>query len=201
MKNYNDRVDDYIEKSPEFARPILIHLREIVHKACPDIEETIKWRAPFFEYNGLVCMMAAFKKHCCFGFWKQSLLESELFEKEKTAMGSLGKITTIEQLPAESELIRLIRKAVELNVNGIKVDKKAAKSRPLPKTPKGLADALKQNKAAKAFFDKMSPSHKREYIEWIMEAKTQPTREKRIATTIEWLSEGKSRNWKYEKKK
>ncbi|MFN6964504.1 MAG: YdeI/OmpD-associated family protein [Pyrinomonadaceae bacterium] len=195
------RVDAYIERSAEFARPILTHFRKLVHKACPEITETLKWSMPAFEYKGLVCGMAAFKQHCALSFWKQSLLESDAFPAEKTAMGSFGRITSKKDLPADKVLVDLIKKAVELNEKGVKVarPKPSADAKKELVVPDVLAAALKKNKAAQKTFDAFPYSCKREYIEWITEAKTEPTREKRLATTIEWLAEGKRRNWKYEK--
>lgn len=198
MPAVDPRVDAYIDKSADFAKPILKHLRELIHKACPDIRETIKWSFPHFDYKGTVCSMAAFKQHCAFGFWKQALLEQDAFPAEKTAMGSFGRITSLKDLPADKVMTRLIHQAIELNEKGVKVPKKSALKKELV-VPAELTKALSKNKAAKAAFEKFSNSHKREYVEWINEAKTDPTRNKRIATTVEWLSEGKSRNWKYEK--
>ncbi|MEO8573610.1 MAG: YdeI/OmpD-associated family protein [Pyrinomonadaceae bacterium] len=198
MPTVDPRVDAYIEKSADFAKPILIHIRKLVHKACPDIQETMKWSFPHFDYKGTVCSVAAFKQHCAFGFWKQPLLEQEAFPAEKTAMGSFGRIISIKDLPADKVMIGLIHQAVELNEKGIKIAKKLAVKKADLVIPKDLAKELSQNKTAKATFDKFSPSHKREYVAWIEEAKTEATRNKRLATTVEWLSEGKSRNWKYD---
>lgn len=198
MPAVDPRVDAYIDKSADFAKPILKHLRELIHKACPDIRETIKWSFPHFDYKGTICSMASFKQHCAFGFWKQALLEQDAFPAEKTAMGSFGRITSLKDLPADKVMTRLIHQAIELNEKGVKVPKKSAPKKELV-VPAELTKALSKNKAAKAAFEKFSNSHKREYVEWINEAKTDPTRNKRIATTVEWLSEGKSRNWKYEK--
>ena len=197
MPTVDPRVDAYIEKSAEFSKPILVHIRKLVHKACPDITETMKWSFPHFDHKGTVCSMASFKQHCAFGFWKQALLEQDAFPAEKTAMGSFGRITTVKDLPTDKVMIGLIQQAVELNEKGIKVAKKRVEKKELV-VPKDLTSALSKNKTAKTTFDKFSPSHKREYVAWIEEAKTEPTRNKRLATTVEWLSEGKSRNWKYE---
>jgi uncharacterized protein YdeI (YjbR/CyaY-like superfamily) len=199
MPTVDPRIDAYIEKSPEFAQPILTHLRKLIHKACPDVQETIKWGMPSFDHKGILCGFAAFKQHCTFGFWKQSLMETDAFPKNKTAMGSFGRITSMKDLPSAKVMIGLIHQAMELNEKGVKVQRAA----PAPKrdvvVPPDLTKALSKNKAARTAFEKFSPSHKREYVAWIEEAKTEPTRNKRLATTVEWLSEGKSRNWKYEK--
>ena len=201
MPEFDKRIDAYIEKSRDFARPILEHLRKLVHKACPDVEETIKWGSPHFDYKGSLAGMASFKEHCAFGFWKHALLTGDSGNLEWTAMGSFGRITSLKDLPQDKEIIALIHQAMELNEKGIKVPKKPAATKGDVVVSKELAAALEKNKRAKAQFDRFSPSHRREYAEWITEAKTEATRDKRIATAIEWLSEGKSRNWKYERPK
>ena len=199
MPTVDPRIDAYIEKSADFAKPVLTHIRKLVHKACPEIQETMKWSFPHFDYKGMVCSMASFKQHCAFGFWKQSLLEQDAFPAEKTAMGSFGRIASVKDLPPDKVMIDLIHQAVELNEKGIKIAKKPAATKADVVVPKDLTAALAKNKNAKTTFEKFSPSHKREYVGWIEEAKTEATRNKRLATTIEWLSEGKSKNWKYEK--
>ena len=205
MAATDPRIDAYIAQSAPFARPILQHLRELVHKACPDVQETIKWSYPFYEYHGTtLCNMSAFKQHCSFGFWKASLLkdpEGILQVADKHSMGHLDKLTSLKDLPADKILIAYIKEAAQLNKEGVKLPArpKAAPKKELP-TPAGLIAAFKKDKKAQATFDAFPPSHRREYIEWITEAKTEETRQKRIATTLEWLAEGKSRNWKYQKK-
>src|SRR5918993_4979802 len=131
MPTVDPRVDAYIEKSADFAKPILHHLRKLVHKACPDITETMKWSFPHFDYKGTVCSMASFKQHCAFGFWKQSLLEQDAFPAEKTAMGSFGRIASVKDLPSEKVMIGLIHQAVELNEKGVKVAKKPVEKKEL----------------------------------------------------------------------
>jgi uncharacterized protein YdeI (YjbR/CyaY-like superfamily) len=195
MASKDKRVDAYIEKSPEFAKPILKHLRALIHATCPDVEETIKWRMPSFTYHGILCGMAAFKHHCAFGLSKHKLVfQDESFSEE--AMGQFGRITALSELPPDKTIARYIRKGMELNENGVKLPRASAKKRALT-VPVDLSAALKKNKRAFAVFEKFPPSHKREYIEWITEAKRDETRAKRLATTIEWLGEGKQRNWKY----
>jgi hypothetical protein len=198
MPAKDPRVDAYIERSADFAQPILKHLRKLIHKASPKVSETVKWSMPAFEYKGLVCGFAAFKQHCTFGFWKQSLMEKDAFPAEKTAMGSFGRITSKKELPPDEVIIKLVRQAVELNEKGIKVAKKPAAAKKELVVPDYLTKALIKNKAAQKTFENFPYSCKKEYVEWLTEAKTEPTREKRLATTIEWLSEGKRRNWKYE---
>jgi uncharacterized protein YdeI (YjbR/CyaY-like superfamily) len=193
------RVDSYIQNAAPFAKPILLHIRKSVHAGCPDVEETMKWSFPHFVYRGMLCSMASFKAHCAFGFWKGSLLE---VPPNGTPMSQFGRITSLDDLPGSKELTRLVRQAAALNDEGVKIARpKPTSPKPPPKAPADLQKALKGSAKASATFKALSPSHQREYIEWIVEAKTEPTRKKRVATTIEWLSEGKSRNWKYERKR
>jgi uncharacterized protein YdeI (YjbR/CyaY-like superfamily) len=199
MPTVDPRIDVYIDKSADFAKPILTHVRKLIHNACPDVTETLKWSMPSFEHKGILCGFAAFKQHCTFGFWKQSLMESDAFPQNKTAMGSFGRITSLKDLPSDKVMIGLIHQAMELNEKGVKVPKKPAATKKDVVVPADLTKALAKNRAAKSTFEAFSPSHKREYVQWIEEAKTEPTRNKRLATTLEWLSEGKSKNWKYEK--
>lgn len=204
MPTTNPLIDTYIDKAEEFAKPILLHLRKLIHSACPEVEEKMKWGFPNFMYKQeMLCSMAAFKNHCAFTFWKAALMKDnkKIFEiRGKTAMGHFGKITALKDLPSNAIIKSYLKEAMALNDAGIK----------LSKTKKGVAETqviipeyfqkqLNKNKTAKATFEKMPPSHKKEYLEWITEAKTEITREKRISTTLEWLSEGKSRNQRYEK--
>lgn len=202
MAQKDPRIDAYIEKSADFAKPILHHIRKLVHKVCPDVQETWKWSFPHFDYNGPLCHMAAFKAHCAFGFWKAALMKDNksLFEPiGETAMGHFGKLTSLKDLPADKVIIEYIKEAMELNDKGVKLPPKAKKDKPAV-VPEELSSALNRNKKAKTVFENFSNSNQREYIEWINEAKTEATKEKRVATAIEWISEGKVRNWKYIKK-
>jgi uncharacterized protein YdeI (YjbR/CyaY-like superfamily) len=204
MGTFDTRVDAYIEKSADFARPILNHLRGLIHMASPEISETIKWGFPHFDYKGTVCSMASFKQHCAFGFWKSSLLPDPhhlLNSGAETAMGQFGRICTLDDLPEDEIMIEYIKNAVMLNEAAVKVPQKrkpASASIDL-EIPDYFMEALSKNPLAHAAFEEFSNSHKKEYLEWITEAKTEQTREKRMATTLLWLSEGKSRNWKYRK--
>lgn len=197
MAARDPRVEAYIAKSAEFARPILAHLREVVHAACPEAEETIKWGFPHFQYKGLLCSMAAFQSHCAFGFWKGALVIGE--GAEDGAMGQFGRITKLSDLPSKKVLSGYIKKAMELNEAGVKSPTRSKPKAPRPEAvvPDDLAAALGANPKARAAFDKFPPSHRREYIEWITEAKTAPTRARRIETATQWMAEGKARNWKY----
>ena len=199
MPTTDPRIDAYIERSRDFAKPILNHLRGLVHKTCPDVEESLKWSMPHFTYKGdMMCHFASFKEHCAFGFWKQSLIEGADFP-EKNAMGSFGKIKSLDDLPDDRTLKTLITEAMRLNDLGIKVRKPPPAEKKELIVPDILSDALAHNEKAAETFNAFPYSCKKEYVEWLTEAKTDPTREKRLATTIEWLSEGKKRNWKYEK--
>jgi uncharacterized protein YdeI (YjbR/CyaY-like superfamily) len=203
MATTDKRIDDYIKKSAPFAQPILKHIRALVHKACPEVTETVKWGFPHFEYKGILCSMASFKQHCSFGFWKAVIMKDDkklLKQVGNTNMGAFDRITSMDDLPSEKILTAYIKEAVRLNEEDIKLPpkpKSTAKELPVPAE---LAAALKKNKKAAAAFEKFPPSHRKEYIMWINEAKTEDTRNKRVATTVEWVAEGKGRNWKYEKK-
>ena len=183
-------------EGPAFAKPILVEIRERVHAACPDVEETIKWRQPSFEYKGLMCGMAAFKEHCVFGYWKAPLVLGAAAEGAN-AMGYRDKITSVADLPSKSAFRAHVRKAMELNEAGITVERPVKERKPEIVVAADLAAAVKKNQKAQATFDQFSPSHRREYIEWVTEAKTDATREKRLQQAVEWLAEGKPRNWKY----
>ena len=200
MGTRDPRIDAIIVKSADFAKPILTHIREAVHAGCPDVVETIKWGMPAFEYKGPMCQMAAFKAHCVFGFWKGALVLPES-GKAKDAMGNFGRISSVKDLPSKKVLAGYVKKAAELNAAGVKVARPKKHAKPPVETPPELAAALKQRKHAKAraTFEGFSPSQRREYAEWLTEAKTDATREKRLATTLEWLAEGKTRQWKYQR--
>ena len=203
MPTNDPRVDEYISKSADFAKPVLTYLRGIVHKTCPEVKETIKWNFPNFEYaGGILCSMAAFKQHCTFGFWLASLMtdpDKLLTIGEKAAMGHLGQIKNIADLPLEKVMVEYIKEAMLLNEKGAKISKKKVTEIKEVEVPPYFLDALRQNKTAYSTFEKFSPSHKKEYLEWITEAKSEATRNKRIATALEWLEEGKPRLWKYSK--
>jgi uncharacterized protein YdeI (YjbR/CyaY-like superfamily) len=191
------RIDAYIRKSAAFARPILERLREDVHACCPDVAETVKWSMPAFEYEGLLCGLAAFKQHCTFGFWKHALVVGD-DPKAEEAMGSFGRITSLSDLPSRSVLRRYVRKAMRLNEQGVTVPREKARRREAIPMHPALKRALKGKAAAN--FRAMSPSQQREYLEWIAEAKQDATRARRVAQAVEWLHEGKPRNWKYMKR-
>jgi uncharacterized protein YdeI (YjbR/CyaY-like superfamily) len=192
------RIDAYIAKSADFAKPILTRIRETVHAACPEVEESLKWSMPFFSYHGPLMNMSAFKEHAAFGFWKGALVLGRSAGDDERAMGQFGRITSVKDLPPKKELVALIRKAMKLNEDGVKVEKKKTPRAALP-VPAELATALAKNKKARTNFEAMPPSHRREYNEWIGEAKREETREARVKQAIEWIAEGKARNWKYQR--
>ena len=197
MGKRDARVDAYIARSAEFARPILSRLREIVHSACPDVEETLKWNAPHFMYRGMLAGMSAFKAHCAFGFWKGSLVTGGDGGLESRAMGQFGRITSLDDLPATRLIAGYVKQAMKLNEEGIRAPRSRKTPKPDPEMPAELAAALRKNAKARATFEAFSPSHRREYVEWIAEAKGEETRQRRLASAIEWMAEGKARNWKY----
>lgn len=203
MGQKNQQVDAYIAKSAAFSRPILIHFRDLVHKTCPEVIETVKWGMPHFEYQGVLCNMAAFKAHCSFGFWKASLMADSynLFSLAANAsMGHLGKITTLEDLPSDEILIEYITEAVVLNKTGIKGPGKTKKTETKDLLiPDYFIDTLKENPLAFKTFESFSYTNKKEYLDWVTEAKREETRNKRLDTAMEWMSQGKVRNWKYMK--
>ena len=198
MAKRSPLVDEYIINSAEFAKPILEHLRELVHRACPEVEESIKWGVPSFEYKGPMFGIAAFKAHCGFGFWKFKLLKDP--KGHLNPSGAMTKVKSIKDLPSNKAMLDLIKQAKKLNDDGVKLPSRPKKASKTIDVPAYFSRALKANKKANATFTAFSPSHKREYIEWVTEAKTEATREKRLKTAIEWLSQGKPRNWKYMKK-
>jgi uncharacterized protein YdeI (YjbR/CyaY-like superfamily) len=198
MANKDPRIDAYIANAAPFARPILKHLRQLVHQGCPEVQETLKWRMPSFTYKGLLCGMAAFKQHATFGFWKHELVVGK--NEETDGMGQFGRITSLKDLPSDKILLEYIRKATALNDAGIKapsrVRAKPGEKRELA-VPDYLLAALRKNAKAKTHFENFSYSHKKEYVEWLTGAKREETRQKRLETALAWISEGKSQNWKY----
>jgi len=201
MAKKDPRVDAYIARSAEFARPILSHLRKVVHAGCPEAEETLKWSSPAFMYKGILCGMAAFKKHCVFGVWKEALLRDRLegaAGSRGKAMGQFGRLTAVSDLPDDRTLLSLIREAVGLNDQGIKSPNRSRPkgSRKL-KVPRYFLDALRRNRKAFLIFEKFTYTNKKDYVEWVTEAKREQTRRRRLDTAVAWMAEGKIRNWKY----
>ena len=187
MGKKDPRIDAYIDRAPAFARPILERFRAAMHEACPDVEETVRWGVPSFDHHGILANMAAFKAHCRLIFWKAPLLPGA---------EQLGQVT---EPPPKAFLAKLAKQAAKLNEEGVSVRKEPKGKKPPPKMPTDLGAALKKNAKARQGFEKLRPSHQREYIEWISQAKREETRAKRIAATLAQAAEGKPQNWKYER--
>jgi uncharacterized protein YdeI (YjbR/CyaY-like superfamily) len=198
MGDRSPKVDAYIAKSKPFAQPILEHLRELMHKGCPDAQESIKWSMPFFAYKGTnLANMAGFKAHCSFGFWDKSMPQ----ELRNGGDGAVRRITSLKDLPPDKKMLAWIRETAANVDSGEYRSPVAGRSRtakPESKAPADLMAALKKNKSAAEEFAAFSPSCRREYIEWIEDAKRAETRANRVATAVEWVAEGKQRNWKYQ---
>lgn len=202
MATKDPRVDDYISEAPAFSRPILTHLRKLIHQGSSEITETIKWGSPFFEYKGLLCGFAAFKAHCSLFFWRDIDL-GDTFKKQadpKTGTGRVEKVTSLADLPKDQVLVACVRSAVEQR-DAPRAKKKQVRE-PVKEVapPADLKKALAPNDKAAAAFKALAPSHRREYISWVIEAKRPETRAKRIETAVAWLGEGKRLNWKYEQR-
>ncbi len=200
MSQLDRRVDHYITNAEPFAQPILKAVRKWIRRGCPEVVEAIKWNFPHFDYQGPLCGMAAFKQHCSVGFWKGELVLGKK-AGEEGGMGHFGKVTKLADLPSANQFVDYVRKAAELNRAGIKKPSVPPKPKKRLVVPKDLAASLKKNKKAAATFDRFSYSHRKEYLEWIEEAKRAETRAERIRTAVAWMAEGKSRNWKYLRRK
>jgi uncharacterized protein YdeI (YjbR/CyaY-like superfamily) len=205
--NCNPKVDAYVAKVRPFAQPIMLHLRKLVHQACPDVQETIKWSRPFFEYRGAILgNMSAFKEHCSFGFWGEEIAAvlREAKAVQKQGMGTLGRITKLSDLPPDAKMLAWLRQAAAFVDRGEYTSPIAARhkvvkaKKPALKMPLEFAKALQQSKKAAAVFAAFSSSAQREYLEWIVDAKRPETRAQRIATAAEWIAQGKQRNWRYQ---
>lgn len=199
MPQKDPRVDAYIAKSQPFARPILTEIRKRVHAACPAVEETLKWGMPSFLYKGILCGMAAFKAHCTFGFWHKAMQGKVKARGGQEAMGQCGRMTSVKDLPSKALFAKLVKEAMALADAGIPAIVRSKTKKPPPKTPVDLAAALARNRRAAETFEAFAPSCRREYVEWITEARREETRAKRVATAVAWMAEGKKRNWKYER--
>lgn len=200
MGKKDQRVDAYIARAEPFARPILAHMRKIVHQAVPGVEETMKWSFPHFDYSGMMCSMASFKEHCTFGFWKAKLMSDPHGVLGRTAMGHFGRIRSIGDLPPAKVFSAYVREAARLNADGVKLPARPKAVRKAPAVPSYFMAALRKSRKALATFQAFSPSNKRDYVEWVTEAKTEDTRRRRLETAVEWMAQGKPRNWKYMKK-
>jgi hypothetical protein len=196
----DERIDRYVEGSEPFARPILRHLRELVHATCPEVEETVKWGMPYFTYQGILCGMASFGQHCVFGFWQGQRIVGDDVGRPSEAMGQFGRIRSLDDLPGDEVIAGMIREAMRLNERG-EAGRGGRKRRTGAEAelPPDLQQALEENDAARLTFERFPPSKRREYVEWVVEAKREETRQRRIRTAVEWLAEGRSRHWKHQK--
>lgn len=203
MTKKDKRIDAYIGAAAPFAKPILKHLRTLIHQGCPEVQETIKWGMPSFDYKGLFLSFASFKEHCALGFWKAGLLEDPygylqpIANQGGEAMGNFGRVTSLQDLPSDNVILDYIKQAKSLNDKGIKNTARKTARRQLLEAPDYMLTAIRKNKKAWTTFKNFSPSNKLDYVEWITEAKTEATRDKRLVQAIEWMMEGKPRNWKY----
>lgn len=195
MSTRDKRIDAYIARSAEFAKPILIHLRAAMHAAVPAVEETLKWGSPSYTHHGILGITPAFKQHCALVLWRASLIVGKA--KSRGARGHFRRITSLKDLPSKAVLIGLIQQAAKLNEEGVRPKAKAKSAKKAHPTPADLAAGLKKSAKAKAAWAEFSPSARREYIEWITEAKRPETRAGRLKTTLAWVKAGKQRNWKY----
>jgi uncharacterized protein YdeI (YjbR/CyaY-like superfamily) len=201
MATTDRRIDAYIAKARPFAQPILKRIRNAVHAGCPGVTETIKWSMPAFEYKGPLVGMAAFKAHCGLAFWKASLMKTiPRALRSRDAMGQFGRFESIDDVPSERALVQMVTEAVALNEAGAKVARKRGAPKPPPKAPADLMAALRKQAKALASWKTFPPSHQREYVVWITEAKTPETRTRRLETAVAWIAEGRGRNWKYERR-
>jgi len=191
------RIDAYIAKAQPFARPILARFRKAMHAGCPGVTETLKWSVPAFEHHGMLGGMAAFKAHCIFGFWKAPLMKTVAARKDR--IGRYGRLASIDAMPGEKALIAMVKEAAALNEAGVTLKRAPKLPKPAPKTPSYMLAAIRKNRKALAAYQAFSPSHKREYVEWIMDAKTDETRARRLQTAVQWMADGRSRNWKYQR--
>ena len=194
MPARDPRIDAYIANAADFARPILVHLRDVVHAACPGVEETIKWGMPHFMHHGMLAGMAAFKAHATFGLWRGKELVPD---GDESAMGQFGCLASVRDLPPKRTLVALVKKAAALNEAGTPRPRRVVAKKPPPVPSPAFAAALKRNREAARNFAALAPGQQREYVAWIDEARREETRDKRIAQAVEWIAEGKLRNWKY----
>jgi uncharacterized protein YdeI (YjbR/CyaY-like superfamily) len=206
MATPNQQVADYIAKSESFAQPILEHLLQLVHDTCPDVKEVLKWGIPHLDYKGeMMCILAAYKQHCSFSFWKASLMNDPRLQESADLEASqrfMGKIKSLSDLPPDTELVALIKEAMALNENGIKLKPRKSDKPDTAKVleiPDYFAEKLAANPGAKEIFESKPASFRKDYLVWIIDAKTEATRATRIEQSLEWIAEGKGRFWKYQK--
>jgi len=203
MSKFNPQFDEYIEKSADFAKPIMEYLRQIIHETCPEVEEIIKWGNPHFDYkDDMMCILAGYKNHCSFSLYKAELMsDTKIIESVKAGqkMGYMDKIKSLSDLPAREILVAYIEEAMVLNENGVKKAKPVSEKPKVIEVPDYFSEKLATNPLAKEIFESKSSSFRKDYLVWITDAKTEATRQKRMEQSLEWIAEGKGRFWQYEK--
>lgn len=205
LTNPDPKVTQYIDNAEAFAQPILKHLREQIHRNCPDVVESVKWGNPHFDYKGdFMCVLASAKKHCSFTFIKSEFMSDPRFaggKKVKPGQRFMSRITSMSELPSDEELACFIKEAMDLNDRGVKLDKtaKAAPNSEPTDAPEYLLSAFSTNSVAQEVFGNQSASFRKNYIVWLESAKTETTRQRRLDEALGWIAEGKGRFWKYEK--
>lgn len=203
MSKFNPQFDEYITKSADFAKPIMEYLRQIIHETCPEVEEIIKWGNPHFDYKGdMMCILAGYKHHCSFSLYKAELMsDKKIIESVKAGqkMGYMDKIKSLSDLPAKETLVAYIKEAMVLNENGVKKEKTVSEKPKVIEVPDYFNEVLIANPLVKEIFESKSASFRKDYLVWIIDAKTEATRQKRIEQSLEWIAEGKGRFWQYEK--
>ena len=203
MKNFDTKVDEYIAKAADFAKPVLEHWRQLIHDNCPDVIEAIKWGFPHFDYKGdFMCVIASYKNHCSLTFLKAELMNDPRLKDSKALkpiQRFLGKVTGLSDLPSDEEFIGMLKEAMALNEKGIKVIAPKSDKPKVLETPDCFSEKLAGNAKSKSVYESKSDSFRKDYIIWISDAKTDATRQKRMEEAIEWIAEGKGRFWKYEK--
>jgi uncharacterized protein YdeI (YjbR/CyaY-like superfamily) len=201
---HNPKVDAYAEKIEDFAKPVLAHLRALIHATCPEVIEEVKWGNPHFDYKGdMMCIFAAYKKHCSFTFYKDALMGDARLRANDgvpAAQRFMGKLTDLADLPPDRELKSWIKESMKLNEQGIKLPARETKAPKEAGMPAAFAEKLQASPKIMAIFEGKSASFQKEYKVWIGEAKTDATRDKRIEEAMAWIAEGKGRFWKYAKK-
>jgi uncharacterized protein YdeI (YjbR/CyaY-like superfamily) len=203
MSQFNPQFDEYIEKSADFAKPIMAYLRQIIHETCPEVEEIMKWAIPHFDYKGdMMCILAAYKNHCSFSLYKAELMnDAEIIASVKAGqkMGYMDKVKSLSDLPARETLVAYIKEAMVLNENGVKKAKPVAEKPKVIEIPDYFSEILAAMPQVKEIFESKSQSFRKDYLVWITDAKTEATRQKRIEQSLEWIAAGKGRFWQYEK--
>jgi hypothetical protein len=205
--DHNAQVTAYAAAMPAYAQPIFAHLRALIHTTCPDTDEAIKWSIPHFERDGdYLCIFAASPGHASFTFYKQQLMSDPRLRDNLNLPAIkrfMGRLTSLSDLPDDATLAAMLQEAADLNARGVRLPDRAPKTPPVIDMPSAVATAvataLAANPAAQAVWDAKSAAWRKDYLVWITAAKTDPTRDARIAEALDWIADGKARFWKYQK--